>query len=179
MSFMSKLKKIATSKTGSATTTVKTTSAGVSTTAVKAIVDSAQLPINGVNMNTMSTGMGNSHTTTMNGVTSINSNGRTISIGTIGSVGGAGLSGSVYTNGSANQGPMGAMGPVGRPGRDGFPTEAEWIRLNNTIDEISSQVCLLRPLLEKHEKFPALKEAYDQYMIILKLIGDEGDESAE
>ena len=169
---MSKLKKIATSKTGSATTTVKTTSAGVSTTATKTIVDSAQLPINGVNMNTMSTGM-------VNGVTSINSNGRTISIGTIGGVGGAGLSGSVYTNGSGIQGPVGAMGPVGRPGRDGFPTEAEWIHLNKTIDEMSAQVCLLRPLLEKHEKFPALKEAYDQYMIILKLIGDEGDESVK
>jgi hypothetical protein len=56
-----------------------------------------------------------------------------------------------------------------------------------TIDEVidfmevmKRRMCMLDPLLEKHEKYPALKEAYDTYLLIERLCcGDDTNTDEE
>jgi len=42
------------------------------------------------------------------------------------------------------------------------------------ITSVNKRLCIIQPSLEAHEKYPALKDAYDQYKMLEKLLM-EGD----
>lgn len=48
----------------------------------------------------------------------------------------------------------------------------EFQELKDRISAIEDQLLILRPDLEMQEKYPALKEAYDAYQLILKMVKD-------
>lgn len=50
------------------------------------------------------------------------------------------------------------------------------INVGESIEHILDRLAILTEQQEKHEKYPALKEAYDNYKLIEKLLtGDEND----
>lgn len=53
--------------------------------------------------------------------------------------------------------------------RDGKPA----MNLAETLEKISDRLAILEPDLEKMEKYPALKEAYENYKIVEALIANE------
>jgi hypothetical protein len=44
--------------------------------------------------------------------------------------------------------------------------------ITRRLDLIEERLAILQPCFELHEKFPALKQAYDEYKLIERLIGD-------
>lgn len=48
----------------------------------------------------------------------------------------------------------------------------EFQELKTRISAIEDQMLILRPDVAMQEKYPALKEAYDAYQVILKLVKD-------
>lgn len=59
---------------------------------------------------------------------------------------------------------------IKRPGK-------EEIKVGATLDAIMERLCIIEPAFEKLEKYPALKEAYNNYKMIEALIkNDEGNE---
>ena len=46
------------------------------------------------------------------------------------------------------------------------------VSLKDTLNAIQDRLAILVPDLEKHEKYAALKAAYDQYKLLEALIGD-------
>ena len=51
----------------------------------------------------------------------------------------------------------------------------EPIPLGKTIDAILERLCIIIPALDKLEKYPALKEAYENYKLIEALIQNDED----
>jgi hypothetical protein len=49
----------------------------------------------------------------------------------------------------------------------------EFQDLVKKIEQIQKSLCILEPDFELHEKFPALKEAYEYYKLIEKLVYNE------
>jgi hypothetical protein len=49
----------------------------------------------------------------------------------------------------------------------------EIIEIQNQLAKIEQQLCILKPDEHLQEKYPALKEAYDAYQLILKLVNDQ------
>jgi hypothetical protein len=48
------------------------------------------------------------------------------------------------------------------------------------MEVMKRRMCMLDPLLEKHDKYPALKEAYENYLLIERLCcGDDTDTDKE
>ena len=47
------------------------------------------------------------------------------------------------------------------------------VSLKENIDTINKRLAILTPDYSKHEKFAALKEAYEQYKLLEALIGDD------
>lgn len=48
--------------------------------------------------------------------------------------------------------------------------------LVDLVDTLRQRLCILVPAIEKHEHYPALKEAYENYKLIEKLVsGDHGE----
>lgn len=80
-------------------------------------------------------------------------------------------------------GAMGMQGPMGPPGMRG-QTVFQGTKSQVTVDEIidfmdvmKQRLLVLTPMFELHEKYPALKQAYDDYLLIEKLVsGDQPDE---
>ncbi len=51
--------------------------------------------------------------------------------------------------------------------------------LSSAVDLIMEKLKIIEPDIAKHEKYPALKDLYDQYKMIEKMIGDEKDDKEE
>lgn len=51
--------------------------------------------------------------------------------------------------------------------------------LIETVKTLQERLLILAPMFEKHEKYPALKAAYDHYKIIEKMIADGDDHTGE
>lgn len=51
------------------------------------------------------------------------------------------------------------------------------VDINKRLDQIEARLLILQPAIELHEKYPALKEAYEHYKLIEKLVNSqiEGD----
>lgn len=50
------------------------------------------------------------------------------------------------------------------------------LEIKKRLDAIEDQLLILRPALELHDKYPALKEAYDAYLLVLKMVdGPKGE----
>jgi hypothetical protein len=45
--------------------------------------------------------------------------------------------------------------------------------LIETVQMLKERLLILSPMLEKHEKYPALKQAYDHYKMIEKMIAED------
>lgn len=55
-------------------------------------------------------------------------------------------------------------------------SEGQQVKVGEVVDfmrEIKDRLLILTPNFEKHEKFPALKELYDQYRVMEKLMKEE------
>jgi len=87
------------------------------------------------------------------------------------------------------QGPIGMTGAMGMSGPMGPPGVKGQTILHGTKDKVSvdeiidfmdtmkKRLLMLTPMFELHEKYPALKQAYDDYLLIEKLVsGDQPDE---
>jgi hypothetical protein len=80
-------------------------------------------------------------------------------------------------------GAVGMQGPMGPPGLKG-QTVFQGTNKSISVDEIiefmdvmKKRMLVLTPMFELHEKYPALKQAYDDYLLIEKLVsGDQPDE---
>ena len=55
----------------------------------------------------------------------------------------------------------------------GFPSHYPVLDLHDRITKIEKRLLILEPNFELHDKYPSLKEAYEQYKIIERLITDE------
>lgn len=51
-------------------------------------------------------------------------------------------------------------------------SDREFQEVKARISAIENQLLILRPDFEMQEKYPALKEAYDAYQLILKMVKD-------
>jgi len=51
-------------------------------------------------------------------------------------------------------------------------TYREYLELSQRLSKIEEQLAILTPLLESHEKFESLKNAYEHYKLMEKLIGE-------
>lgn len=56
-------------------------------------------------------------------------------------------------------------------GSDGKKVDID--ELADFMEMMKRRLCIITPNLEKHEKFPALKEAYEQYLVLDKLMREE------
>lgn len=52
-------------------------------------------------------------------------------------------------------------------------TNTEFQNLVKKVEQIQKSLCILEPNFELHEKFPALKEAYEYYKLIENLVYNE------
>jgi hypothetical protein len=50
------------------------------------------------------------------------------------------------------------------------------IKVGETLEKILDRLCILVPDYEKMEKYPALREAYEAYQLIDKMISDNADQ---
>ncbi len=89
-------------------------------------------------------------------------------------------------------GPQGPMGPTGYPGAagmnapSGYPTVLTTTdgrklpvdELMNFMETMKRRMLMLTPAFEKHERYPALKAAYDAYVVMEKLC-DDNDETEQ
>lgn len=57
-----------------------------------------------------------------------------------------------------------------------YTTRAE-IEIGRRLDKIEKQLLILKPSIELHEKYPALKEAYEAYLLVLKMVEGPGSEN--
>jgi hypothetical protein len=77
-------------------------------------------------------------------------------------------------------GPTGPVGPPGIPGRTVLHGTSESVEVDEIIDFMKTmrkRMLVITPMFELHEKYPALKEAYENYLLIEKLVsGDQPDE---
>lgn len=80
-------------------------------------------------------------------------------------------------------GAMGMQGPMGPPGMRGqtvFQGTKSAVSVDEIIDfmdTMKKRLLVLTPMFELHEKYPALKQAYEDYLLIEKLVsGDQPDE---
>jgi len=55
-----------------------------------------------------------------------------------------------------------------------LPANKDFKELADRIGEIEKQMMVLRPDLAMQEKYPALKEAYDAYQVILAIVKSKG-----
>ena len=55
----------------------------------------------------------------------------------------------------------------------GFPANLPVLDLHERITKIEKRLLILDPNFELHDKYPSLKEAYEQYKIIERLITNE------
>lgn len=51
-----------------------------------------------------------------------------------------------------------------------LPTDPNFKRLADKVVELEKRLLVLHPNEQLHEKYPALKEAYDAYLIIERLV---------
>lgn len=56
-------------------------------------------------------------------------------------------------------------------------TDKDFQELKMKIMCMETQLMILNPEHELHKKYPALKEAYDAYQVILKLVKDNADKT--
>lgn len=49
------------------------------------------------------------------------------------------------------------------------------IKVAETLEKIMERLCILEPDFEKMEKYPALKEAYDNYKLIEAMVAGDRD----
>jgi hypothetical protein len=77
-------------------------------------------------------------------------------------------------------GAMGMQGPQGIRGQVVLHGTKENVSVDEIIDfmdTMKKRMLVLTPMFELHEKYPALKEAYTNYLLIEKLVsGDQPDE---
>jgi folate-dependent phosphoribosylglycinamide formyltransferase PurN len=52
-------------------------------------------------------------------------------------------------------------------------TQEDLELLQNRVKELEHRLCVLFPNDELHEKYPALKEAYEAYLIVERLVNNE------
>ncbi len=50
-------------------------------------------------------------------------------------------------------------------------------KIHKEFQEIKERLLMIEPDFKMHEKYPALKSAYEQYMLVLKMCEGEDDES--
>ncbi len=51
-------------------------------------------------------------------------------------------------------------------------TKDEIKKIEGRLHKIEERLCILSPAFELHEKYPALKEAYDAYCLVEKLVNE-------
>lgn len=77
-------------------------------------------------------------------------------------------------------GAMGMQGPMGVRGQTVFQGTKSQVTVDEIIDfmdVMKKRLLVLTPMFELHEKYPALKQAYEDYLLIEKLVsGDQPDE---
>jgi hypothetical protein len=92
--------------------------------------------------------------------------------GPVGPVGPPGIAGMT--------GAMGMQGPMGMKGQTIFQGTKSQVSVDEIIDfmdVMKKRLLVLTPMFELHEKYPALKQAYEDYLLIEKLVsGDQPDE---
>lgn len=49
------------------------------------------------------------------------------------------------------------------------------LHIAQAIEELQKRLCILEPDFKKMEKYPALKEAYDNYKLVESLISERND----
>lgn len=54
-----------------------------------------------------------------------------------------------------------------------LPNNKDFQDMTKRIEKIEERLSILRPNEELHEKYPALREAYEHYMLIEKLVNDQ------
>jgi len=78
---------------------------------------------------------------------------------------------STSTGGSISLPPLAAGTGIVYTGSTGtISLSAPFDTLPERIDAIEKQLLILRPSLELHEKYPALKEAYEAYLLVLNMV---------
>lgn len=75
------------------------------------------------------------------------------------------------------QGPMGPPGLRGQTIFQGTKSQVSVDEIIDFMDVMKKRLLVLTPMFELHEKYPALKQAYEDYLLIEKLVsGDQPDE---